>query len=79
MTSGKQALRAQAARRQVWAFIQAFVDEHGYAPSLREIGAGVWLSPSNAQKWVWRLVADGVLDFQPGVSRSIRLLKRLPD
>lgn len=55
------------------AFVEAYLADHGYCPSMREIGDAVGLSSSNSVKFqVDKLVCLGLLLQTPGVPRSIR-------
>lgn len=59
-------------RADIMAFIVSFREAHGYSPSVREIGAAVGLTSSNSAHWyVRRLAAEGVLRYDPRISRSI--------
>jgi repressor LexA len=60
---------------QVYAFIRAYFDEHGFAPSLRDIGAACYLSPSNVVRYLDRLEARGLISREIRKPRSIALLE----
>ncbi len=59
---------------QVYAFIRAYIDEHGFAPSLRDIGEGCYLSPSNVMRYLDKLEARGLISREFRKPRSIALL-----
>jgi repressor LexA len=55
-------------------FIYEFGLEKGYAPTIREIGAGIGLTSCNAvMDHIKRLQAKGALRREPNVARTIRL------
>ena len=62
----------------VYDFIAAFIEREGYAPSLREIGAGCYLSLGNVVRYLDKLEAWGLVTREPGKPRSIHLLERQP-
>lgn len=56
-------------------FLQDFIEENGYAPSYREIMAGLELtSVSAVAEHIDNLVEKGVLRKEPGESRSLVIL-----
>jgi repressor LexA len=59
---------------QVYAFIRDYFDEYGFAPSLRDIGAGCYLSPSNVMRYLDRLEERGLISRELRKPRSIVLL-----
>ncbi|MCS7283774.1 MAG: transcriptional repressor LexA [Anaerolineae bacterium] len=68
-------------QRQILEYIETFVAENGYPPSVREIGEAVGLhSPSAVVHHLERLEQAGYLIRTPGRSRSLRLREsREPD
>lgn len=58
----------------VYEFIRVYVDEHGFAPSLREIADGVYMSPTNVVRYLDKLSARGRISRELNVPRSIVLL-----
>lgn len=59
---------------EIYAFIQAFTREHGYPPSVREIGAAVNLkSPSTVHFHMKKLEAEGYILKADGKTRAISL------
>ena len=60
--------------QQIREFVEAFIAENGYSPSVREIGAGVGLpSPGSIQPILKRMVEERILAGQPERPRTIRL------
>ncbi len=62
----------------VWRFIAVFIDEHGYAPSLRQIAQACFTSHGNVVRYLDLLEARGVIEREMGQARALRLLKRPP-
>jgi repressor LexA len=61
-------------RIDVLNFIREYLEEHGYPPSQREIGASLGGRSTNAvAETMQRLERDGFLVSTPRVSRGIRL------
>ena len=63
-------------RKRIRAFIVSYITEHGYAPSVREIGQGVGLrSSSSVQVHLDKMVELGLLetDAPRGTPRAIRI------
>jgi len=56
-------------------FIEGFILENGFPPSLREIMTGMEISSTSVASYsVRRLEHKGILELQPNTSRGIRLL-----
>jgi repressor LexA len=63
-------------QREVYDFLQHFVDEHGYSPSYQEIGEGLGLSSlATVHKHVTNLERKGLVKRDYNRSRSIDVLK----
>ena len=63
-------------RGKILGFIVGYLEEHGYPPTVREIGDGVGLkSKSSVHAHLTRMIADGVLetDAQERSPRAIRV------
>ena len=61
-------------QQQIYEFISAFADEHGYPPSVREIGAAVGLkSPSTVHFHLKRLQERGLIEKGDFKGRAIVL------
>ena len=70
-------MSAEKRRREVLRFIQGHIEEHGYAPSLRDICAACGISSTSAASYsVQALHEMGLLRRTPGVSRGIALIER---
>lgn len=56
--------------KELLRFVQTFIDEHGYSPSLREIGNGCFMSKPTAYRHIMRLVELGYMQVTPKCARS---------
>ena len=57
---------------EVYAFVEKYLAEHDYPPTLRQIAEAVgYASPSSAHNAVWALIAEGRLSGSPG--RTLRI------
>ena len=65
--------RTSTKRQEILAFVQSFFKENGYAPSVREIMAGVGLSSTASVHYHLKALADsGELTIDPSKNRAIR-------
>ncbi len=63
-------------QREVYDFLQHFIEEHGYSPSFEEIGAGLGLSSlATVHKHISNLQEKGLLKRDYNRSRSIDVVK----
>jgi len=61
---------------KILAFIDAYIQEHEYSPSIREIGKEMGISStSHVSYWIDKLIEDGKLTKTPHIARSIRVVK----
>jgi hypothetical protein len=56
------------------AFIHAYTNLHGYPPAESDIAAAICVSPPSVNQMVKMLERKGLIQRQPGESRSIRIL-----
>lgn len=64
--------RTSSKQEEIQAYIEQFVAENGYAPSVREIGAAVGLrSTASVSYHLNQLQEKGLLSFEPGKKRAI--------
>jgi len=64
-------------QQEIWQFLAADVDEHGYPPTVREIGDAVGLaSPSTVHAHLANLERAGLLKRDPTKPRAIELVGR---
>ena len=57
-------------------YIKNYIKEHGYPPTVREIGAGVWLkSTSSVQSHLKKMLEMGMIESDAGLGfpRTIRV------
>jgi repressor LexA len=66
-------------QRAILEYLRVFVDEHGYPPTVREIGEAVGLrSPSTVHAHLAQLERAGLLRRDPTKPRAIELADRTP-
>ena len=64
-------------REKVYNYIKTFIEEKGYSPSVREIGAGVGLKSNNTLYFhLEKLIEEGLLEKDPFESRTLLLKKK---
>jgi repressor LexA len=64
-------------QRQIWEFLGSYVEEHGYPPTVREIGEAVGLaSPSTVHAHLANLERAGLLKRDPTKPRALELANR---
>ncbi|GIU93913.1 MAG: LexA repressor [Gaiellaceae bacterium] len=66
-----------ARQQEIWQFLASYVDEHGYPPTVREIGDAVGLaSPSTVHAHLANLEREGLIRRDPTKPRAIELVGR---
>ena len=66
-----------ARQQEIWNFLVAYVDRHGYPPTVREIGEHVGLaSPSTVHAHLANLERTGLLRRDPTKPRALELIGR---
>jgi repressor LexA len=64
-------------QQEIWQFLAAYVDEHGYPPTVREIGHAVGLaSPSTVHAHLASLEREGLIRRDPAKPRALELVGR---
>lgn len=64
-------------QQEIWSFLVEYVDQHGYPPTVREIGEAVGLaSPSTVHAHLANLERAGLLRRDPTKPRALELLGR---
>jgi len=64
-------------QQEIWQFLAAYVDEHGYPPTVREIGEAVGLaSPSTVHAHLASLEREGLIKRDPTKPRAVELVGR---
>lgn len=57
---------------RIYNFIVTFISENGYSPSVRDIVNGTGISSTNtANYWKRALRDEGLISYNPAISRSI--------
>jgi repressor LexA len=75
MSTGNPLLTAR--QQEIWQFLADYVDEHGYPPTVREIGDAVGLaSPSTVHAHLANLERAGLLRRDPTKPRALELVGR---
>lgn len=64
----------EASLECIYRFVDAFIEEHGYSPSLREIGAACHLGRTTVSRYLDKLEGQGKIAREIGRARSIRIL-----
>ena len=60
---------------KIVAYIDAYIKEHGFSPTMREIGAAVGItSTSHVSYWITKLVNEGKLTKVANIARSVRVV-----
>ena len=73
MSTGNPLLTAR--QQEIWQFLADYVDEHGYPPTVREIGDAVGLaSPSTVHAHLANLERAGLLRRDPTKPRALELV-----
>jgi repressor LexA len=63
-------------QREILEFVNTFVDEHGYPPTVREIGQAVGLtSPSTVHAHLARLESSGLIRRDPTKPRALEVIQ----
>ena len=63
-----------ARQQEIWTFLTDYVDEHGYPPTVREIGEHVGLaSPSTVHAHLANLERAGLIKRDPTKPRALEL------
>jgi repressor LexA len=60
---------------RVLRFIEQYIHQHGYPPSLREIADALGMTPAGAHYHVQKLRKKNLLTYQPHRIRTIALVK----
>lgn len=69
--------QGEANRSQIYTFVCQFIKIHGFAPSVKEIGASVGLSIGAVSKHLRILIDNGLLetDYSRPAARNIQIPK----
>jgi len=73
----KEAAMLTQRQQEIWDFLVGYTDQHGYPPTVREIGAAVGLaSPSTVHAHLANLERAGLLRRDPTKPRALELSSR---
>lgn len=62
---------------ELFRFLCEFTQQNGYAPSIREMSAALGLQSVQAvHRYLDRLRKRGLVDWEPGKARTLRILVR---
>ncbi|MBA2653469.1 MAG: repressor LexA [Gammaproteobacteria bacterium] len=62
-------------QRKVYEFIQQFIQDHDYSPTMAEIAKGIGIqSRGVVHRYVAALVTEGLINITPGKRRNIHLI-----
>jgi repressor LexA len=76
-TTSEAATVLTARQQEIWNFLVEYVDQHGYPPTVREIGERVGLaSPSTVHAHLANLERAGLLRRDPTKPRALELIGR---
>lgn len=63
-------------QKKTYDFIVDYIDEHGYSPTFREIGKGLYLaSTESVHAHLQGLIKKGYIRYEKGKPRTIVILK----
>ena len=74
MSNNKQILQGHAVRDRILMYIMQYTTEHGYPPSVREIGENVGLkSTSSVHSHLEKMETEGLIKRDPSMPRKITI------
>lgn len=77
MNTQSNAIKGEQKRQEILEMIIQYIEEHGYQPTIREIGDAVGLSSTNSVvSHIHKMIKSGMLETDaeiPGSSRAIRV------
>ncbi len=62
----------------VYLFIREYIETHNFAPTVREVAKGCYLSRGTVLRHLDSLEAHGAIEREPGKARGMRLGARKP-
>jgi SOS-response transcriptional repressor LexA len=72
MAHNPHALPYRERAQQVNTFVSEYIADHGYSPSLQEIGDELGVAKSAVFAVLQRMVDEGLITYAPGVARTVR-------
>ena len=71
---GKSHQDGLKSRDVIYKFIEQYLVDHDYSPSMRDIGAAVGMDVSVIRYHLLRMEQDGLIERDAGIARSIRIV-----
>lgn len=68
-----QSEQGEQRRHQILVFLRDYARDHGYSPSMQEIGDGIGVHKNGARHHLLKLQSEGLVEMTEGSYRSIRL------
>ena len=59
--------------KELFDYLKSYHEEHGYSPTVREIGAALYMSSTTAYRRLYKLVNLGLISMTPRQPRTIVL------
>ena len=59
--------------KELFEYLKCYQEEHGYSPTVREIGAALYMSSTTAYRRLYKLVNLGLISMTPRQPRTIVL------
>ena len=66
---------AGVTRAQVLVALGAYINLHGYSPTVRELATACGINSTTCYGHLARLIADGKVTEEPGRARTLRVVK----
>lgn len=64
-------------RKEIMVFLESYIENHGYSPTVREIGQAVGLkSSSPVHSHLYILNELGYITWNPNIPRTIRIINK---
>ena len=61
-------------RHLIYVFIEQYIADHGYSPSMRDIGVEVGMDVSVVRYHLLHMEKQGLIERDAGIARSIRIV-----
>ena len=59
--------------KELFDYLKSYQEEHGYSPTVREIGEALYMSSTTAYRRLYKLVNLGLISMTPRQPRTIVL------
>ena len=67
-------MHSEETSEEVFQFIRRYIVEKGFAPTIRDISDGCYMSATNVIRYLDKLEAKGRISREPNKPRSIHIL-----